>query len=216
MLQASPPVSSPAVGVPMAPTDGAHTSPPAPETVHSPTASTEACPVVANATNIACTFSFVPVKCGEQGQCIYSNPCVSEAAGFSSEECVLVAPDCPAAGIRPCNETEQAVVCGAPETQQCEYTNQCYANSAGYSEDECFQGTLCPPPGDFQCIEINQPVDCNGQCNYKNLCFAVSAGFVPENCTLSVSSSSLAMDPSLYVISVASLTLIILIPLMQL
>jgi len=142
------------------------------------------CPLPDQETN--CILSFEPVGCSnsQYSLCTYDNECLAEAANFVvQDDCVEAAlAGCPVPRETACPFIEAPVVCGGNE---CEYANLCIAEAADFTESDCIAvSPTCPPPGDFPCTKIYQPVTCLGGCTYDNLCIADAAGYDSSSCVL--------------------------------
>jgi hypothetical protein len=128
--------------------------------------------------SVACTMSFDPVDCG--GGCMYSNSCLSTAAGFPS--CPAVggtACPVPAEGEPYCPLTTNMLSCGQ---SGCVYDNECFAQKANFALSDCVQSTatiVCPPVPSYaevKCLNtLYIPVICGG-CQYHSRCHANEAG----------------------------------------
>jgi hypothetical protein len=127
-------------------------------------------------TSIACTLVFDPVDCG--GGCVYSNPCLSAAAG--NKNCPAAAgSSCPIPAEGDCPSTTNPLSCGI---HGCLYDNECYAQRANFPLTDCVPSTapiVCPPVPDYagvKCLAtLFVPVVCSG-CQYQSVCHANAAG----------------------------------------
>ncbi len=118
-----------------------------------------------------CTSDIASVSCGPPGgkQCVYSNQCLADSAGYNSNQCCNAVPD----GIA-CTADFKPVECGSIP---CVYSNQCQADAAGATD-------CCPQvPEGIACTTEYKPVKCGSeQCEYANQCLADAAGYSSDQC----------------------------------
>jgi len=121
--------------------------------------------------NTVCTSDIASVSCGPPGgkQCVYSNQCLADSAGYNLNQCCNAVPD----GIV-CTTDFKPVECGSIP---CVYSNQCQADAAGATD-------CCPQvPEGIACTTEYKPVKCGSeQCEYANQCLADAAGYSSDQC----------------------------------
>jgi len=159
------------------------------------------CPLPAEGS--ICGFIFLPVSCGSPLDCEYSNQCTADAAGFTTEDCVLVdqedeepaLPVCPVATeLTACDLNFMPVACGF---LNCEYANLCNAEAAGFLQEDCRDVV---EPTVEECVVINFIRACTDEpaavvcgplaCEYDALCTAQAAGYTEADCVLLVTTDT--------------------------
>lgn len=123
---------------------------------------------------------FNPVTC--DGDCVYDNLCLAEAAGATNCAGSCPVPD---EGVA-CTTDFAPVACGG--TQWCLYSNLCLALAAGQEEIDCVRDCPTSTDNSTACTTEFDPVFCGG-CVYPNECEATaawvtSAGLPESSCVV--------------------------------
>lgn len=129
------------------------------------------------------TSSFEPLVCGEK-ECPYSNLCIAELAGYSSDQCSAPEDECPESNEDCSKEPSNPWACGP---NRCPYATTCDAKGAGFDVDaDCCQDTRTTTV----CPTIEAPVSCGApggkQCSYASQCNADAAGYNEDQCCSAV------------------------------
>ena len=129
------------------------------------------------------TSSFEPLVCGEK-ECPYSNLCIAELAGYSSDQCSTPEDECPESTEDCSKEPSNPWACGP---NRCPYATTCDAKGAGFDVDaDCCQDTRTTTV----CPTIEAPVSCGApggkQCSYASQCNADAAGYNEDQCCSAV------------------------------
>jgi hypothetical protein len=121
-----------------------------------------------------CPLNYAPVSCGEELQCIYSNRCFAQLAGYNETSDCIRAPSL--AMDEDDNVTKVVIV-----KKSLFSVTAIQASISLDSNNTDAEDFTCPEPKDGGfCPLVYAPVRCGGrdeQCKYSNSCFAQLAGY---------------------------------------